>query len=87
MSNTVLKDKNEENNNEYKEILERCNREIHTISKINYWKDKFNEIRGTSMTIQQFKILFNMDYSDYYLDDFAEKSLDLQYNLEYKRLL
>lgn len=72
---------------EANEILERCNKEIHTITRINYWKDRFNELRGMKMSVQQFKILFNLNYTSFYIDDFIEESLLLQYNLEYKGLI
>lgn len=73
--------------NKDNEILEKCNKQLHTISRINYWKDKFNVLRGTETDTKQFKILFNIDYDDLYFDEILEKSFLLQYELESKRLI
>lgn len=69
------------------EILGKCNAEIQTNIRLKYWKDKFNEIRGTKMSLNEFKILFNLNFDDLIINEFLEKSLSFQYNLECKKLI
>lgn len=59
-------------------------KELYTISRINYWKDKFNKLKVTNMSTEQFKINFNLNYKDLYFDEIAEESLLFEYELQVK---